>query len=104
MPFLLLSLSACDCYQNVAGIVVDAESKKPISEVEFVNLKKPVPDKMYKDVTDDKGIFEYSNVSGGLFKCPNVEMQFIKTGYENQIKIISSGTHQDTIFLKRKSD
>ncbi|RZA07446.1 MAG: hypothetical protein EOO68_03420 [Moraxellaceae bacterium] len=56
---------------------------------------------MFPDLTDEKGNFKYGGISGGLFGCPDVKLKFIKPGYDTLIKTFPSGTHQDTVLLKK---
>lgn len=79
--FLLLILISCDCLQEVSGIVIDAETKEPVSRACIITNAIGRKDSVF---TDDKGYFEISKISGGFFKCPDVEVIITRNGFETQ--------------------
>ena len=61
----LIFLTSCDCYQRVAGTVVDKETGRPLKGVTVYNKNKD----WTKTTTDSTGYFELSSISGD-FRCP----------------------------------
>jgi hypothetical protein len=53
----LTFLTSCDCYQQVAGTVIDKESGRPLQGVTVYNISK----EWCKTTTDTTGHFELSN-------------------------------------------
>ncbi len=92
--YLLIILSSCDCMQSASGIVIDAETNKPIDKVEITKTGND-----YSEKSDENGFFEIRRISGGLFKCPDMTIIVskekyltdtieVKNGKEKLIKII----------------
>lgn len=97
--FGLLFLTSCgDCYQVVTGIVLDAETKKPVEGITVCNKNKP----SIKTVTDQKGKFELSNISGGLWKCPPIKVSFEHSNYQTKEVEIKEGEEM-TIEIEKRS-
>lgn len=91
----LTLLTSCDCYQRVAGTVIDKETGKPIQGVTVYNKSKV----WSKTTTDTTGHFELSNVSGG-FRCPSMTVIADFKNYDKvEIKIPAGG--QETIKMRR---
>lgn len=63
--FVIPFLTSCDCYQRVAGTVVDKETGNPLQGVTVYNKKRG----LVKTTTDTTGHFELTSISGG-FRCP----------------------------------
>lgn len=78
-------VNSCDCLQNVSGIVLDSETKKPIDSV-FV--KKISRDN--GEYTDKNGYFELMYTDGGLFKCPPMKIIINKKGYKQKVEEIEN--------------
>lgn len=94
----LVIMFGCDCYRNAEGIVVDIETKQPISGVQIVN-NSDFEHRQTQNLsaTDSAGQFSYADLSGGLFGCPDLVLVFSKPGYLNQRINMSDGV--DTVFL-----
>ncbi len=91
----LTLLTSCDCYQRVAGTVIDNETDRPLQGVTVYNKNK----EWSKTTTDATGHFELSNVSGG-FRCPPMTVIADFKNYEKiEIKIPAGG--QETIKMQR---
>ena len=88
-------LTSCDCYQRVAGTVIDKETGRPLQGVTVYNKNK----EWSKTTTDTTGHFELSNVSGG-FRCPPMTVIADFKNYNKlEIKIPAGG--QETIKMQR---
>ena len=72
--FLFVS---CDGFQEIEGIVVDSESKKPIPNVELVQIK---GEKIINN-TDDNGYFNISQITGFAFGNKEMVVVFCKENY-----------------------
>jgi hypothetical protein len=86
---LLISLNffiSCDCIQNVSGIILDAETNKPIDKVV---IKKLGDNNVYN--SDENGFFEIRKISGGLFKCPDMKIVITKEKYKTDTIEIKNG-------------
>lgn len=98
---LALTISSCDCYYHLSGVVVDKTTRKPISNVaigktDTTDLDNPFNRKTY---TDNAGKFELSGVSG---RCNKITMYFSAKDYQTQ-KITFRNGARDTIYLQRKA-
>ena len=84
---IMLSLSACDCYQKVSGTIIDKDNNTPIDSVQVVNIQK------WKDnaVSDAEGFFEIRSISGGLSGCSQMTVSVSKTGYQADTLVIENG-------------
>ncbi|HAN79041.1 MAG TPA: hypothetical protein DCQ31_15360 [Bacteroidales bacterium] len=91
--FLVYFTSCGDCYREATGIVVDSITKQPIENVYYQNIEK----KVCTDSTTNDGKFYLSDVSGGLFDCPNIKVLFKKNGYK--MKMIEIPNFVDTVIL-----
>ncbi|WP_188620952.1 hypothetical protein [Flavobacterium suaedae] len=75
---LLFLFVSCDCHQIIRGTVIDKETNKPLENI----LVYKKSDKEYTRIlTDSLGIFELSDVSGGLWGCPPMEIVIEGEGY-----------------------
>lgn len=92
----LTSFTSCDCIQNVAGTVIDAQTDQPIQDA-HVQKENNVNDHA---VTDERGNFEIRNISGGLFGCPPMMINVSKEGYESKTVEIYNAEHE-TIKLQK---
>ena len=72
--FLFVS---CDGFQEIEGIVVDSESKKPISNVELVQIN----GKKFINITDDNGYFNVSQIKGFAFGNKETTIVFSRENY-----------------------
>ena len=78
----LLFLGCGDCLQRGSGVVVDAETHLPIDSV---MIRKVVEGDFERPFYSDKnGGFEARYISGGIFKCPDLEARIEKRGYKTQ--------------------
>jgi hypothetical protein len=97
---LLLTLASCDCYRTAEGIIVDSQTKAPIAEVQLVNdadFEQQQTDNLA--TSDSLGHFEYADVSGGMFGCPDLILVYSKPGYRTTRVNVSNGS--DTILLEK---
>lgn len=94
----LVIVFGCDCYRDAEGIVVDIDTKQPISGVQIVN-NSDFEHRQTQNLsaTDSAGQFSYSDLSGGLFGCPDLVLVFSKPDYLHQRINVSDGI--DTVFL-----
>lgn len=87
----LTFLTSCDCYQRVAGTVVDKETGRPLQGVTVYNKYK----NWIKTTTDTTGYYELSSISGG-FRCPPMTVIAELKNYNKvEVKIPAGG--QETI-------
>lgn len=83
----LTFLTSCDCYQRVAGTIIDKETGRPLQGVTVYNKRK----EWSKTTTDTTGHFELSNVSGG-FRCPPMTViPELKNYNKVEVKIPTGG-------------
>lgn len=75
---MLLCLTGCDCYQVARGYVEDAATGARLANV-TVSVKGKDWD---HTLTDSLGAFELSNISGGLFGCPDLYIVVAKENFE----------------------
>lgn len=50
--------------------------------------------------TDTAGLFEFSDIAGGLRKCPDVQLHFATEGFVPLDRAFPSFTKGDTILMK----
>lgn len=67
----------CDGYQSVEGLVVDSETKKPITDVDIVDLSS----KKSKNRSDENGYFEISQIKGFVFGEKELTVIISKENY-----------------------
>lgn len=67
---LVIFLSACDCFVNYRGVVLDAETRQPVEKAKVL-----FDQKTYE--TDQDGYFEINYITG---VCPEVKFEVIKSG------------------------
>lgn len=94
---ILFLLISCDCVQEVNILVLTPHSKLPIVDVK-VTAGDPQSDSDF-GLTDDQGRYQYHNISGSLFGCPNVILTFQKEGFLNQKIKYNSCCTTDTVYL-----
>lgn len=76
--FVLFFLSvSCDGFQEIEGVVVDSETKKPISNVELVQIK----GEKFINKTDDNGYFNISQITGFAFGNKETIIIFSRENY-----------------------
>lgn len=93
----MTTLFSCgDCLQKVSGTVIDEQSKQPIDSV-YIQEENNYG---YNSYTDQKGNFELSRISGGLFRCPPMKVVISKSSFETVSLKIENGEHK-TIKLKK---
>lgn len=93
-PLLFLFVS-CDGFQAIDGIIVDSESKKPISNV----LIKEINKFDALGFSDEQGYFEFHEISGFAFGDKEMTVVFSKENYKsdtitfinNESKLIKLG-------------
>lgn len=93
-------LSSCDCYRTVSATVIDLDTKAPLQQVEVRERQDDGTYEEFSFTTDRAGLFEFSDISGGLRKCPNVRLHFAKEGYVPLDRTFPSATAGDTVFMK----
>ena len=105
LTFLLFMLSilcsSCDCISEGHGVVVDSATSLPLDSVVAKSYMDKVRDNAYEGemVTDATGEFTGSTgLTGGVFGCPDLVIEFSKTGYET--KAVTNPN--DTIRLVKK--
>jgi hypothetical protein len=89
-------LYSCDCNQNVSGIVLDKETNLPIEKATIQKLNGS-----YNVFSSEKGEFKISAISGGVFKCPPMEIIVSKDGFFSDTLYIEN-SKQKKIYLKQK--
>lgn len=100
VPILLLL--SCDCYRTAEGIIIDADSDLPVNNVQIVNDRDfELKQTDHLETSNEEGRFSYSDISGGLFGCPDLVLVFSKEGYYNQRISFDSANKFDTIYFKR---
>lgn len=72
--FLFVS---CDGFQEIEGVVVDSETKKPISNVELVQIN---GEKLINK-TDDNGYFNIGQITGFAFGDKETTIIFSRENY-----------------------
>ncbi len=82
--------------QNVSGTVLIEQTMQPIDSV-YVQIEN---NHNYNCYTDQKGNFELSRISGGLFRCPPMKVVISKPGFETVSLQIENGEHK-TIKLRK---
>lgn len=86
---ITISISSCDGYKNVSGIIIDKHTHKPIENVMLKEIGKQ--DTIY---TDDEGFFEIHYMSGFVFSSNNVELIVQKKGYRTDTIKIGNGDNK----------
>lgn len=96
--FLVLFFPACDCVQEVRGIVVDEYSRQPVEGVKIWKQQRPET----AQYSSPDGFFIYYGISGGFRKCPDATLVFEKDGYEKLENGFSSTRGDTVLILLRK--
>ncbi|MBR9847508.1 MAG: carboxypeptidase-like regulatory domain-containing protein [Algicola sp.] len=91
-------LTSCDCHQNVSGKVLDFDTKQPLDSVYVHKIKRKIG-----KYTSEKGDFELSATSGGLFGCPPMKIILNKSGYEQKVEVIEN-SESKIIYLRKIND
>ncbi len=79
ITFILITLLiGCDCVQEIEGFVIDDKSEIVIKGVKVWKKQRP----SIIEETDNSGLFNYHGISGGIWKCPDLNLIFEKEGYE----------------------
>src|SRR4051812_27709420 len=80
--FVLITivLVSCDCFQKASGIVLDKSTGRPLQNVSIRKYRPGDTTSLnsYRVITDSTGAFEYSAVSGGIGRCPDLVLFFSK--------------------------
>ena len=93
-----LALTACDCIQSISGTVRDSVTHEPLTGVS-IHIKSAYTSRME---TDSTGHFGYRGISGGLFGCPRVVINFSKEGYADCKRSFSSFSSGEVVELKAR--
>lgn len=86
--FSLILFSSCDGLQEVSGIIVDSETKKPLNKVAIKELNKD-----FIDYSDESGYFEIHHISGFAFSDNDLTIIVSKDNYKT-----------DTITIKNRDN
>ncbi|MGJ1268237.1 hypothetical protein ACR78F_11680 [Sphingobacterium spiritivorum] len=98
---LTLSLSSCDMMVRVSGIVTDAQTGKPLPEVEYAIVNSRKGSISY--LTDSIGKFEFYEIrSGFIGTSKKVKLSFQKDYFQKQTVILKAGDNNVVIKLKRE--
>ena len=85
----------------VSAVVLDAGTGNP---VEGASIRERHDNRTYEahqDLTNAEGLFEFSDLSGGLRRCPPVQLHVAKAGYVPLDRVCDAGTRGDTVRLRR---
>lgn len=94
---LINLLVSCDCLQNGSGIILDAETNKPIDKVKIKEVGKD-----FIQHCDENGFFEIRHISGGFFKCPDMTIIVSKEKYQTDTIEIKNGEDKLIKLMKLK--
>lgn len=95
----IITIIGCDCIQRVNLVVIDQNTEYQIDSVEIWETGSP--ELIYQVKGFD--VFRYERISGGLFKCPKVELNFRKEHYKTFSKKLESFS-VDTITIRLEKD
>lgn len=84
-------------------MVLDAESGRPILDASIRERHSDGTYEGHEDLTDVQGRFAFSDISGGLGKCPPVQLHISKEGYVPIDREFDPGVQGDTVRLSRQS-
>ncbi|MCH7535704.1 MAG: hypothetical protein IH948_08185 [Bacteroidetes bacterium] len=77
-------LSGCDCMQYVQGRTVDEKTGQSITGV-VIRLENDTTDLFDPNksigISKHNGVFTISEMSSGVFGCPDIELYLFKKGY-----------------------
>lgn len=92
-------MTSCDCSQRVNIIVIDSNTGYEIDSVKIWKTSRP------NDIrfTNIYGFMEFSSISDGLMKCPDIQLNFQKNDYKLLIKEFKSYL-KDTIIVTLEKD
>ncbi len=96
----ILVLASCSCENLGDGVVMDAETKRPIHGVTVKSfVEKSVPSYVSEMVTDSTGMFHGSTgkTKGGFSGCSDLMLEFEKSGYTS-LQIYNP--QSDVVYLK----
>lgn len=94
---LALSLSCCDCILEGSGVILDAETDLPVDSVRIRRVSKLNTEMGFYSGED--GGFSAHYITGGLGRCPDLNLEISKEGYRNE-RI--TNPKNDTIYLSKK--
>ncbi|MEQ9443417.1 MAG: hypothetical protein RIG62_30540 [Cyclobacteriaceae bacterium] len=98
----LVFLLSCDCYRTAEGIIIEEDTGLPINNVQIVNDNDyERKETNHLEMSDTEGRFSYSDISGGLFGCPDLTLVFSKQGYNNFRMTFDSSSKFDTIYFEK---
>lgn len=105
LALFIISLTviySCDCIQSVHGVVIGSTSGSPVDSVNVSRYYKGevVFYGLNNDThTSEDGYFEFNGMTGGIFRCPRLELYFERDGYSVVKKFPSCCTTNDTIYI-----
>lgn len=97
VPIITL-FAACDCRQESTGIVLDAATKQPIADVS-ITVDEGTG---WRPTSNSDGTFRAGATSGGLCGCPDIELEFEKTGYKTRQIKYPAQSYNDTVYLEKE--
>lgn len=95
-----IGLTACDCLRQVSAVVVEEGTNIPIEGVEIREHHGNGTYDEHAVTSNTNGTFEFSDISGGLRKCPDVQLHFAKPGFVPVDLTFPATMRGDTIRLK----
>jgi hypothetical protein len=102
--FLLFSVvfSGCEGYKTTKGVILDNETKKPLSGVAF-SLTKLTNNGQVEpnDFSDSLGHFEFDHFVGSVEGFDKITLHFSKSGYSPVTLTFKNGSEKDTVFLQK---
>ncbi len=91
---LAIGITACDCVQHRSGLLLDRKTRAPVAGV-AVFRQGPSQTPFY---SGPDGRFEWSGISGGLFRCPAPRLVFVHPDYDT----LYSSERDDILLLEKK--
>lgn len=104
MLFVLFAfaLSACECFVTSKGVILDKDSKKPITLAKVHNRRDKMPDHFpLRYLSDSSGRYQIMVSSYWLFRCPDLNLSFPKAGYSTKDTVLTKPSSEDTIYLEK---
>ncbi len=101
LAFSLLVLYSCDCMQRCEGVVLDKQTKTPITAVKIGNYNSLDSVNSNHVYSNEKGAFVFTAISGGLYRCPDLILGLAKPGYKTIRIVRNSYSFKDTFYLEK---
>lgn len=100
---MTLLLASCDYEQRATGIVLDKDSKQPLTDVRIIKgHKEGAPeDKYLKYRSDGSGKFLVRYQSVSLFFGTPLRLSFSKPGFQTSKVRLDGRTENDTVYLEK---